>query len=642
MDLSDARGAGRARSAIPIDDVGQASLPSPVWSRSGWHPEPAATCDEVAWSNPLVRTYVVNVLDDPTGPFAEIDAFARALMKQFLHHRNGKTGDLFPSCGLLAFELPFRERSIRYALGRLDTGSSRQRNGEIVEGLGLVGRRKRWRPYGGQTSNFYWFTQEFMVRAGLVLPHDPASCETCQRNAALRIAPPRRGRSRRPIAATLPLPMVPAAAAPSPPAAKAAPSDPDYETLALVFTAERAKKYGDHDAGTLREEKRAIVASVVLDMTAEACAWGESRGLDLDRAAVREDLCRHVARLWLAMPGTNELLLERRHPIGLMVGDLRRLMPEALGAWKRSQPRRAMPEQAELPLDEGRKAEAEELDAPPAITRDPSPGGDRAAARVKAVETHRVGLALTGDAMFDRAIAKTRAAAPASFDQWFVGVQFEGLAAGVLSLRVQNDFVRVWVEGKFLPALVGDLCAQIGADVEVRWAIDPDLSLPLVRPVSVESDSAPAAAPVEGTSPSEEHTPLGAAAAGESDAAAPAQESLVRGGYGVVNAPMAEFLREQSEREDAPSTRRGRSVRTRIALRSRPLGTAPPDAEEEAPASEASAAHPRRRHVRSRLGLPYEQAGAAASEAGPPDESAEPDPPPWDDGDRGDGPDEQR
>jgi len=667
-------GTGRARSATPLDDVGQATPPlSPIWARSGWRHEPAPTCDEVAWANPLTRMCLVNVIDDPHGPFAAIDPMARTLIKQLLHHRNTKTGECYPSCGLLAFELPFRERSIRYALGRLDTGPCRQRDGSIVEGLGLIWRLKRWRPYGGQTSNLYGVTPKLLELAGLVLPHDPESCSLCRSlGAAQTTAPrPRRGRPPRLAGATLPLPLV--QSSPATPEPAAPPPDPDFETFALVFTAERATRYGDHDAGTLRVENRAIVASIVLDMTAEACAWAESRGLDVDRSGVREDLCRRIARLWLDMPGTNDLLLERRHPIGLMVGDLKRLVPEALGAWKRSQPRPrhvplAMPEQPEPPPDDGREAEAwpeldaseptaDELAAARAAITAGAPPADasgtaatspsiRAAARVQ-VEERRVGLMLTGDTVFDCAAEKTRASSPVVFDRWFGEVQFEGLADGVLSLRARNDFVREWVAGKFLPVLVDDLRAQTGARVEVRWAVDPDLSLPLVRPLPMAPPVGDvSAAALEGDAASEESTPPGEAiaAAGETEAsgeAVPAeQEPFTRGVYGDVNAPMAEFLREQSAREIEPAPRRGRSVRTRIALRTRPMGDTTPETEEEAaaPPSEASAAHPRRRHVRSRLGLPHEQGGPAPPPSdGPPDEGAvEPDPP-WDDGDHGDG-----
>ena len=55
------------------------------------------------------------------------------------------------------------------------------------------------------------------------------------------------------------------------------------------------------------------------------------------------------------------------------------------------------------------------------------------------------------------AIAFTREKSPASFDQWFSGVQFDGLTDGVLSLRARDEFVRQWVEDYFLPTLTEQL-----------------------------------------------------------------------------------------------------------------------------------------------------------------------------------------
>jgi hypothetical protein len=667
--------------------------------------------EDVNWRDPRIKPYLYNLWDNPTGPFAFVDAKARAAMKQCLHHRNPSTGDIFPSVERLAFELPFRERAIRYGWGRLCTGPSRQRDGQIVDGWGLMWREKRWRSYGGQTSNAYGFTCKCLQLANLVLPHDPESCSWCRNGGAPPKAKdtpgPRRGRPRRPVAASLPLPhvpMQPPATTPAP-VTEAAPADPDFETFAEVFAAERFAKYGDHDAGTVRDEKRGAIASNVLDVTAEACAWAQSRGLEIDRGTVREDLCRRIARLWLDMHGTNGFLDERRHPIGLIAGDLQRVGPEALAAWKRAQPKRkgalslTVLEQPVSPPDE--EAEAwPELDgseptdgellaaraelAGGASAEDDATGAAWPPNRARAARAEvqgRVALALTGDAAFDRAAEQTRACAPVMFDQWFGGVQFDGLTDGVLSLRAQNEFVRDWVRQNYLPTLVGKLCEQTGAHVEVSWTIAP-LSLPLVRhqPASAAIEDVPRIVETSEDVPREDELregepastvavledddelapvrakmaeiharggveaprpvlPSHTAAIEARDEAAPAkQEPFARGVYGTVNAPMAEFLREQSDRSSEPAPRRGRPVRTRIALRTRPMGAAAPEAEEEAaaPPSEASATHPRRRHARSRLGLPYEQAGPAPPPDEPPDEIAEG--PPWEgDDERGDG-----
>src|SRR6266478_6365018 len=55
--------------------------------------------------------------------------------------------------------------------------------------------------------------------------------------------------------------------------------------------------------------------------------------------------------------------------------------------------------------------------------------------------------------IFDEAVEHTRGLSPATFDQWFGGVQYDDLTDGVLSLRVQNEFVLEWVKLNFLPTL---------------------------------------------------------------------------------------------------------------------------------------------------------------------------------------------
>ncbi len=116
--------------------------------------------------------------------------------------------------------------------------------------------------------------------------------------------------------------------------------DPDFEAFAAVFAAERSAKYGNQRGGMARPDRRAAIGAMVLDLTAEACAWALGRGLELDRGAVREDLCRRMVRTWLTWAGTADYLITRPdpHPMGLIAGDLSRLGSEAMAAWKRSQP----------------------------------------------------------------------------------------------------------------------------------------------------------------------------------------------------------------------------------------------------------------------------------------------------------------
>jgi chromosomal replication initiator protein len=103
------------------------------------------------------------------------------------------------------------------------------------------------------------------------------------------------------------------------------------------------------------------------------------------------------------------------------------------------------------------------------------------------------------EAVFETALAYTRERSPASFDQWFSGVQFDALIDGVLSLRARDEFVREWVEEHFLPSIADSIREQTGWSVQVAWTIDPGLDRPVAdapsappvrpRPVSVPPPS---------------------------------------------------------------------------------------------------------------------------------------------------------
>jgi len=96
----------------------------------------------------------------------------------------------------------------------------------------------------------------------------------------------------------------------------------------------------------------------------------------------------------------------------------------------------------------------------------------------------REGL-LDGTRAWEQAVAFTREKSPASFDQWFSGVQFDGFTDGVLSLRARDEFVRQWVEDYFLPTLGESLRGATGLSIQVRWSIDGGLERPVVdRPAS--------------------------------------------------------------------------------------------------------------------------------------------------------------
>jgi chromosomal replication initiator protein len=68
---------------------------------------------------------------------------------------------------------------------------------------------------------------------------------------------------------------------------------------------------------------------------------------------------------------------------------------------------------------------------------------------------------------------------PGTFDQWFGGVQLDDLTDGVLSLRVQNEFVLEWVKTNFLPTLTDKIRELSGWSVQVAWTIDQNLDAPI-------------------------------------------------------------------------------------------------------------------------------------------------------------------
>ena len=87
--------------------------------------------------------------------------------------------------------------------------------------------------------------------------------------------------------------------------------------------------------------------------------------------------------------------------------------------------------------------------------------------------------------LWDQAVGFTREKSPATFDQWFCGVQFDGLTEGVLSLRARDEFVREWVHEHFVPTLSDFIASRSGLSVQVAWTIDVLLDKPVVdRPVT--------------------------------------------------------------------------------------------------------------------------------------------------------------
>jgi chromosomal replication initiator protein len=119
-----------------------------------------------------------------------------------------------------------------------------------------------------------------------------------------------------------------------------------------------------------------------------------------------------------------------------------------------------------------------------------------------------VGMSNEGERAWAQAVAFTRDRSPASFDQWFSGVQFDGFTDGVLGLRARDEFVRQWVEDYFLPTITEWLRAHSGLSVQVRWSIDVALERPVserpssfapVRPRAISIRPGPAEPSLSGT-----------------------------------------------------------------------------------------------------------------------------------------------
>lgn len=85
------------------------------------------------------------------------------------------------------------------------------------------------------------------------------------------------------------------------------------------------------------------------------------------------------------------------------------------------------------------------------------------------------------ESLWNEAVAFTRAKSPASFEQWFSGVQYDGMTDGVVSLRARDEFVREWVDKHFLPTLTDYLRAQTGWSVQVAWTVGGELQRPVAE-----------------------------------------------------------------------------------------------------------------------------------------------------------------
>lgn len=107
----------------------------------------------------------------------------------------------------------------------------------------------------------------------------------------------------------------------------------------------------------------------------------------------------------------------------------------------------------------------------------------------------------TPQMLWNEAVAFTRAKSPASFEQWFSGVQFDGMTDGIVSLRARDEFVREWVDQHFLPTLVDYLRSQTGWSVQIAWSVGGELDRPVADVAIPRSGRAPSIAPAEADAP---------------------------------------------------------------------------------------------------------------------------------------------
>jgi len=90
---------------------------------------------------------------------------------------------------------------------------------------------------------------------------------------------------------------------------------------------------------------------------------------------------------------------------------------------------------------------------------------------------------MPGIDVWQQAVDQTRTRSPASFEQWFSGIQFDGLEDGVLELTARDEFVRDWVKDHFLPDLVErlDTLLEGQGGLRVVWRISTQLESPVCR-----------------------------------------------------------------------------------------------------------------------------------------------------------------
>ncbi len=337
MSLAEARGAGRARSAT--SETRDASPPRAKPQR--WQPAVVATPGEVNFHHVRLREYLGNLLNEEGGVFAHVDGDARKLIKELLHCRNPDTGKCCPSWPYLARAIGDSDRNVGYILARLDSGPSRQSDGRIVEGHGLIWRRRN-RSGFRRLATQYGITCQFLVLAGLVLPHNCMECRCGVAWGAEERGSIKSGSS------DLSLPVKSSknkgeqrsrARSLSSKISSWATEENDSRLMSFlaVFNQQRFTKYGDNDHGTLIAENREKLGAFLADLVGGAWSWSEQEGCGGSPREVANALFERLVRLWLDWPGSSGLLRDRRHPIGLLIGDLEKFGKLARASWKRAQ-----------------------------------------------------------------------------------------------------------------------------------------------------------------------------------------------------------------------------------------------------------------------------------------------------------------
>ena len=171
--------------------------------------------------------------------------------------------------------------------------------------------------------------------------------------------------------------------------------DPYWDVFEAAFILEHRAAYGkDSTPGAVRQDHLREQASNALNELASECvAWGRDpeRRLDVRHLLVAEDIARRLARAWLRLPGRDNRLRDRGHPLGWICGDLTRaLCDEAIDGWKRAQ-RRLLPKPA------------------PEVRSDPTPPVPPDEAAIKLAENTAIMRLMRQGADFNQALRLGRA-----------------------------------------------------------------------------------------------------------------------------------------------------------------------------------------------------------------------------------------